>query len=116
MPSGRAPYPAEFREEMIRLVRAGHSPGSLSRESEPSEQTIRNRVNQADVDNGLFGNEWGVGDLPGGVGIHQKGGGVLTIIENPQDQAPSGGGHRRGTETLRGHCPAVAGSIAWPLC
>ena len=52
MPRTRAPYPAEFREEMIRLVRAGRSPGSLSREFEPSEQTIGNWVNQADVDNG----------------------------------------------------------------
>ena len=52
MPKTRAPYPAEFREEMIRLVRAGRSPGELSREFEPSEQTIRNWVNQADVDNG----------------------------------------------------------------
>ena len=52
MPKTRAPYPAEFRAEMVRLVRAGRSPGSLTREFEPSEQTIRNWVNQADVDNG----------------------------------------------------------------
>ena len=52
MPRTRAPYPVEFREEMVRLVRAGRSPGELSREFEPSEQTIRNWVNQADVDNG----------------------------------------------------------------
>ena len=48
----RRPYPVEFREEMVRLVRAGRTPGELSREFEPSEQTIRNWVNQADVDNG----------------------------------------------------------------
>ena len=52
MPKTRAPYPAEFREEMVRLVRAGRSPGELSREFEPSDQTIRNWVNQADVDEG----------------------------------------------------------------
>ena len=52
MPKTRAPYPAEFRAEMVRLVRAGRSPGELSREFEPSEHTIRNWVNQADVDNG----------------------------------------------------------------
>ena len=52
MPRRRAPYPAEFRAEMVRLVRAGRTPGELSREFEPSEQTIRNWVNQADVDNG----------------------------------------------------------------
>ena len=30
MPSGRKPYPAEFREEMVRLVRSGRRPGELS--------------------------------------------------------------------------------------
>ena len=52
MPKTRAPYPAEFRAEMVRLVRAGRTPGELSREFEPSDQTIRNWVNQADVDDG----------------------------------------------------------------
>ncbi len=52
MPKTRAPYPAEFREEMVRLVRAGRTPGELSREFEPSDQTIRNWVNQADIDEG----------------------------------------------------------------
>ena len=52
MPRTRKPYAAEFREEMVRLVRAGRKPGELSREFEPSEQTIRNWVNQADVDDG----------------------------------------------------------------
>ena len=35
---------------MVRLAAAGRTPGELSRESEPSEQTIRNWVNQAEVD------------------------------------------------------------------
>ena len=52
MPKTRAPYPAEFREEMVRLVRAGRTPGELSRQFEPSDQTIRNRVRQADIDEG----------------------------------------------------------------
>jgi len=52
MPNGRKPYPEEFRAEMVRLVRAGRTPGELSREFEPSDQTIRNWVNQADVDDG----------------------------------------------------------------
>ena len=52
MPKTRAPYPVEFREEMVRLVRAGRTPGELSREFEPSDQTNRNWVNQADVDEG----------------------------------------------------------------
>ena len=50
MPKTRRPYPVEFRAEMVRLVRAGRTPGELSREFEPSDQTIRNLVNQADVD------------------------------------------------------------------
>ena len=41
-PKTRAPYPAEFRAEMVRLVRSGRTPGELSREFEPSDQTIRN--------------------------------------------------------------------------
>ena len=48
----RAPYPAEFRAEMVHLVRSGRTPGELSREFEPSDQTIRNWVNQADIDDG----------------------------------------------------------------
>lgn len=34
MPKTRPPYPAEFRAEMVRLVRAGRTPGELSREFE----------------------------------------------------------------------------------
>jgi len=34
------PYPAEFRQQMIELVRAGRTPEELSREFEPSAQTI----------------------------------------------------------------------------
>ena len=52
MPKTRAPYPEEFRAEMVRLVRAGRTPGALSREFEPSDQTIHNWVNQADIDEG----------------------------------------------------------------
>jgi len=45
-------YPAEFRRQMVELVRAGRSPGELSQEFEPSGQTIRNWVRQADRDEG----------------------------------------------------------------
>ena len=38
---------------MVELVRAGRSPGSLAREFEPSERTIRNWVRQAELDEGL---------------------------------------------------------------
>ena len=48
----RARYPPEFREQMVALVRAGRNPKDLAREFEPSEQTIRNWVKQADVDSG----------------------------------------------------------------
>ena len=50
--SRRGRYPPEYKERIVELVRAGRSPGSLSREFEPSEQTIRNWVKQADVDEG----------------------------------------------------------------
>jgi len=37
---------------MVRLVRAGRTPKELGREFEPSEQTIRNWVKQAELDEG----------------------------------------------------------------
>jgi transposase len=52
MSKSRPPYPLEFREQMIALVRAGRSPESLSREFEPTAQTIHNWVRQADRDEG----------------------------------------------------------------
>jgi transposase len=55
MPKGRRKsrvYPPEFREQMIALVRTGRTPEELSREFEPSGQTIRNWVQQADRDGG----------------------------------------------------------------
>ena len=48
----RGRYPPEYREQMVELVRSGHSARSLAREFEPSEQTIRNWVKQADLDEG----------------------------------------------------------------
>ena len=53
MPRTRAPYPAEFRRQMVELVRAGRTPEELSREFEPSAQAIRKWVRQADLDEGL---------------------------------------------------------------
>ena len=49
----RGRYSPEYKERIVELVRAGRSPGSLAREFEPSEQTIRNWVKQADLDEGL---------------------------------------------------------------
>lgn len=48
----RPPYPPEFRRQMVELVRAGRCPEELSREFEPSAQSIRNWVVQADRDEG----------------------------------------------------------------
>ena len=52
MPKSRPPYPAEFREQMVELVRAGRTPADLSREFGCSAQTVINWVAQAAVDAG----------------------------------------------------------------
>ena len=52
MPRTRPPYPLEFREQILALVRAGRSPQELAREFEPSAQTIRNWIKQAEIDAG----------------------------------------------------------------
>ncbi len=52
MSNARPPYPPEFREQMVELIRSGHSPEELAREFEPSAQAIRNWVGRADRDEG----------------------------------------------------------------
>src|SRR5687768_321806 len=52
MPKYRKPYPKEFKEKLVGLVRQGRTPGELSREFEPSAQAIRNWVGQAERDEG----------------------------------------------------------------
>ena len=52
MPRTRNPYPAEFREQLIGLVRAGRSVESLAREYEPCAATIHDWVKQAGADDG----------------------------------------------------------------
>ena len=52
MPQSKPPYPSEFRNQMVEMVRAGSSPEKLAREFEPTAQTIRNWVAQADRDVG----------------------------------------------------------------
>ena len=52
MPKSKPPYPPEFRNQMVEMVRAGSSPEKLAREFEPTAQTIRNWVAQADRDEG----------------------------------------------------------------
>ena len=46
MPRTRPPYSPEFRQQMVELVRAGRTPGELSREFEPTAQTILNWVSR----------------------------------------------------------------------
>jgi transposase len=53
MPKSRPPYPAEYRAELVRLVREeGRTPGDLAAEFEPSAQSITNWVAQAQIDSG----------------------------------------------------------------
>lgn len=52
MSKTRPPYPPEFRRQMVELVRSGRTPEELSREFEPTAQSIRNWVCQADIDEG----------------------------------------------------------------
>ncbi len=52
MPKTRKPYPPEFREQLVALVRAGRTPEDLAREFEPTAQSISSWVAQADRDAG----------------------------------------------------------------
>ena len=52
MPKSHVPYPEEFRQQILELVRAGRSPEELAQEFEPTAQSIRNWVAQADRDDG----------------------------------------------------------------
>ena len=52
MSKSRRPYAPEFRRQMVELVRTGRTPEELGREFEPSAESIRNWVKQADLDEG----------------------------------------------------------------
>ena len=52
MSKSHPPYAAEFRQQMIELVRAGRNPAELAREFGCNGQSIRNWVAQAAVDAG----------------------------------------------------------------
>lgn len=52
MPKSKPPYPIEFRQQIAELIRAGRTPGELSREFGVRSQTIRNWVAQAARDAG----------------------------------------------------------------
>jgi transposase len=48
----RRPYPEEFKRQMVELVRAGKTPEELSREFEPTAQSIHTWVKQYERDSG----------------------------------------------------------------
>jgi transposase len=52
MPKSHAAYAPEFRRQMVELVRSGRTPEELSREFEPTAQSIWNWVCQADRNEG----------------------------------------------------------------
>jgi transposase len=52
MPKSRPPYPPEFPRQLVELVRSGRTPEELSREFEPTAQSITNWVKQAERDIG----------------------------------------------------------------
>jgi transposase len=53
MPKSHPPYPAEFRRRIVERVRVGRSPKELAAEFGPSENSIRNWLQQAERDEGL---------------------------------------------------------------
>ena len=52
MPKTRPPFTAEFRRQMVDLVRVGRDPADLAREFEPTAQSICHWVTQADRQEG----------------------------------------------------------------
>ena len=52
MPRRPIAYPPAYREQIIALARAGRTPKELAAAFEPSEQTIRNWIFQAEADRG----------------------------------------------------------------
>ena len=52
MPRTRPPYSLEFRQQILELLRTGRTPIKLAREFEPSGETIRQWVKQAELDAG----------------------------------------------------------------
>ncbi len=53
MPPTKPPYPPEFEEEAIRLMRSSGKPlAQISRELDVSEQTLRNWRKQLQIDEG----------------------------------------------------------------
>ena len=52
MPRTHPRYPDEFRQQILELAQAGRTPDELAKEFEPTAQTIRNWIKQAELDHG----------------------------------------------------------------
>ena len=55
MPGTHPPYPPEYRQRIVELAHAGRRINELAREFEPSANSIRKWVRQAELDAGLRG-------------------------------------------------------------
>ena len=53
MPRTRPAYPGELKQKLVDLARSGRNIGDLAREYEPTENTIRSWVRQAERDGGV---------------------------------------------------------------
>jgi len=52
MPKSRPPYPPEFKRRLVEMVRAGRNLEELAEKFEPTAQSIRNWIAQAERDDG----------------------------------------------------------------
>ncbi len=52
MPRSHPPYALDFRNQILDLIRAGRTPEELAKEFEPTSETIRQWVAQAERDAG----------------------------------------------------------------
>ena len=59
MPNPKPPYPAQFREQMVELVRAGKKPGELAKEFGCHPTSILGWVRLADEANGVVPSQSG---------------------------------------------------------
>lgn len=51
-PGSKRFYSTEFKRQLVEMVRAGRTPEDLAKDFEPAAATIRNWVNQFDIDEG----------------------------------------------------------------
>ena len=52
MPKTHAPYPPDYRQQILELVRSGRKAEELAKEFEPTAQCIRNWIKQDELDRG----------------------------------------------------------------